>query len=598
MEYIDEKFKEVPPEETVGKIRDILEKIGITLTENWTDSGVENCCSLRVCANGTSIGTNGKGITRAFAAASGYGEFMERLQSGLFFYKYQSLERDPELFLHTYAPDARYMTRDELIENGAWMDPIIETFGGSLSREALADQCLMYAESDPVLTLPYYSIFEDKYVYLPAGFVEHVYSANGSCVGNTREEAWVHALSEILERHSTIHMITSGKPAPALPEARLDRFPTVKKILSQLRENQDLDIAVLDFSDGLDFPVVATRIIRKSTQGYLVNVGADPVLEIAVERTLTEIFQGRTLKTFDSAHSNKILNRPTDIRPADNVLNQLETGNGLFTADFFTETPENTHHLPDYSDKTNRELIAILLELFRKIGKPVYVRNHSFLGFPCYRFIVPGYSESRGLRLTEPLQLYAFGSSAAKTLRYIERASDEALQEVLLFHRYIANIYSRANNFWYLCGIPVYQLENSLYLTGIHLAYAAHRLGNTAQRNQYLLMAKRNAKDDSVRQYVACLLQYFDLTASGISEERSLQILQKFHPASTYETFVANRNRDALFDGLLLRCDTVHCDGCAYRDACEYRAAKDMIRRAGEEYRKFTDGQAKEHVAF
>ena len=215
MNYIDEKFKDEKPQVTVEKIIEKLNSIGITLSEKWNDSKIDNCCSLRVTADGKEPGTNGKGVTREFARASAYGEFIERLQSGLFFYKFQSFENDESVFLHSFAPDKKYMTKEELLENSKWMEPIAKRYG--ITKEHIADQCAIYACSDKILTIPFYSLFEDEYVYFPAAFIEHIYGSNGCCVGNTKEEAWVHALSEILERHSNIEILKSGKPAPVIP---------------------------------------------------------------------------------------------------------------------------------------------------------------------------------------------------------------------------------------------------------------------------------------------------------------------------------------------------------------------------------------------
>jgi ribosomal protein S12 methylthiotransferase accessory factor len=181
MAFIDEKFKDEKPAITVETIADKLNDIGIVLNELWNDSKIENCCSLRVSAKGGVPGTNGKGVSNEFAKASAYGEFIERLQSGLFFYKYQSFENDESVWLHAFAPDKRYMTEEELLQNSQWMEPIAKRYG--ITKESIAKQCKMYACSDKILCIPFYSLFEDKYVYLPAMFVEHIYGSNGCCDG-------------------------------------------------------------------------------------------------------------------------------------------------------------------------------------------------------------------------------------------------------------------------------------------------------------------------------------------------------------------------------------------------------------------------------
>ena len=99
MNHIDEKFKDAKPEDTVKKIKGILDSLNIEVSEKWYDSGLDNCYSLTVRAKGGVPLTNGKGVTRELARASAYAEFIERLQGGMLFYKYQSIIRDPDMNL-------------------------------------------------------------------------------------------------------------------------------------------------------------------------------------------------------------------------------------------------------------------------------------------------------------------------------------------------------------------------------------------------------------------------------------------------------------------------------------------------------------------
>ena len=98
---IDEKFKDASPGDTIARIKEILAQLDIHLVEDWIDTGIEHCYGLHVHGDRGFPYANGKGVTADFARGSAYGEFIERLQSGLFFYKFQSLENDPELLLHT-----------------------------------------------------------------------------------------------------------------------------------------------------------------------------------------------------------------------------------------------------------------------------------------------------------------------------------------------------------------------------------------------------------------------------------------------------------------------------------------------------------------
>lgn len=82
-------YKALPPEITVTKIRSILQKIGIFVREDiYTASN--NLFTARISIANDSlknlnIGTNGKGTSYLYALASGYAEFMERLQNKILF---------------------------------------------------------------------------------------------------------------------------------------------------------------------------------------------------------------------------------------------------------------------------------------------------------------------------------------------------------------------------------------------------------------------------------------------------------------------------------------------------------------------------------
>ncbi len=596
MQYIDEKFKERKPEETVALIENILRQHGIEVNEKWHDSGVENCCSLTLSANGGIPSSNGKGITPALARASAYGEFIERLQGGLFFYKFQSIGRDPAMNIHSFAPDVRYMTVQELEENGEWMDYIIKEYNNPrITRKSIARLCKIYDVSPEgkILTLPFYSLFEKKTVYLPMAFVDQIYATNGCCVGNSRNEAWVHALSEMMERHASIKMLLSGKAAPKFPEETLRKYPTVSKILDAVRDNGDFDIDIFDYSEEYGYPVVSTRIINKKNHCYHVNVASDPVFEIALQRTLTEIFQGKSIRNFYSRNNGKILNKVSDYLSAANIINQLETGSGTFTADYFaneltcTDAPKT---FPDNSTKSNNELLEYALNIFRTIDRPVYVRNFSYMGFPCYRFVVPGFSEAFAVRLSEIFPEYAMADEACKVMKNPKAASDEDLSTLLIYNKMIEGVFSRYYNFGRISGIPITGMDNNI-LACITRAYTAYRLAHLSDAIKFgapLL----SAEDESIADYFSLVNRYIEFKINGMEEKKARCILNKFYNSSACEKlFSALDQGKTPYDDFLPECDYHHCDGCKYGHICTYQANRSMIARVGQTYAAFTDGQ-------
>ena len=81
------RYKEVLPEKTVERLKRLLNDLGIEVEEQWIDTSSVGTYSLRINVKGTNIGQNGKGMTKEYAMASGYAEFFERFQNGMFRFK-------------------------------------------------------------------------------------------------------------------------------------------------------------------------------------------------------------------------------------------------------------------------------------------------------------------------------------------------------------------------------------------------------------------------------------------------------------------------------------------------------------------------------
>lgn len=597
MHHIDEKFKDCNPVDTVERIRNILKQLEIPVTERWFDSGITHCNTVSLYANRGVPSYNGKGVTKELARASGHAEFIERLQGDLLFTKYQSIKRQKDVDIQSYAPDSKYMTVDELIENGQWMDYIVDAYKNPMiTRQSIAEQCRAYACADDgkILTVPFYSLFEGKHVYLPMEFVNHIYATNGCCAGNTREEAWVHAFSEMMERHGNLRMLLSGKPAPRIPMETLEKFETVSSIIQEVTKSGQYGLEFFDYSIGNGFPVVSTRITDKKNHTYKVNVAADPVFEIALQRTLTELFQGRNLNNFHILHNGKVLNRVTDYPVSQNIINQLETSNGLYTADYLADEltcQEKPTEFPDNSNKTNKELLEYMLGLYRQLGKPVYVRNFSYLGFPSYRFVVPGFSECRWDLLEAVIPEYALADSVVGTLRDVASASEDDLKWMLSFWDMLRGEYGRENRFGRISGVPLSGCDT--LLSAVTRAYASYKLGEYQDAGRYISRVTcENGDTDETANYFSCVQKYLEMKADGISEDKIRVIMYKLcyqqYADKLYNLLDSGKTP---FDSYLLSCHYENCESCAYSRSCSYQGIREMIGKIGPIYRNYTNGQ-------
>ena len=126
----ERRYKEVSPEETVRKLKGLLKDLGIEVEERWIDESSVGTYSLRVTVKGTNIGQNGKGMTKEFAMASGYAEFFERFQNGMFKFR---IEKPTKEIPFSYVPDEKTLSVEELMkENNSFLDYIAYANGKGL----------------------------------------------------------------------------------------------------------------------------------------------------------------------------------------------------------------------------------------------------------------------------------------------------------------------------------------------------------------------------------------------------------------------------------------------------------------------------------
>ena len=83
MKELYSKHKDRDPQGTVDGIVEMLEQAGLDTEMRWTSHPFEGLCSNRVTIAGTNTGTNGKGASEQYCLASGYAEFMKRLQNNI-----------------------------------------------------------------------------------------------------------------------------------------------------------------------------------------------------------------------------------------------------------------------------------------------------------------------------------------------------------------------------------------------------------------------------------------------------------------------------------------------------------------------------------
>ncbi|PIA74979.1 OsmC domain/YcaO domain-containing protein [Ectopseudomonas toyotomiensis] len=388
--------KDLPLEQTIANMSGILAELGMKIEiASWRNI-VPNVWSLHIRdAQSNLCFTNGKGASKESALASALGEFIERLNCN-FFYNDQFWGEDIANAEFVHYPNERWFKpgpKDALPEEildkhcRAIFDPdgelrashLFDTNSGNTARG--------------ICSLPFVRRSDGETVYFPSNLIENLYLSNGMSAGNTLSEAQVQCLSEIFERAVKREILENELCLPDVPQDVLARYPTIVAGIQGLEE-QGFPVLVKDASLGGEFPVMCVTLMNPRTGGVFASFGAHPSLEVALERSLTELLQGRSFEglndlpqpTFDSL----ALTEPN------NFVEHFIDSSGVVSWRFFGATPDFEFVEWDFSGEgsdSNEQEAATLFGILEDMGKEVYVATYDDLGANACRILVPGYSE-------------------------------------------------------------------------------------------------------------------------------------------------------------------------------------------------------------
>ncbi|WP_426452972.1 OsmC domain/YcaO domain-containing protein [Acinetobacter sp. KB005] len=388
--------KDLPLEETIANMSAILANLGMKIEiASWRNI-VPNVWSLHIRdAQSPMCFTNGKGATKESALASALGEFIERLNCN-FFYNDQFWGEEIANAEFVHYPDEK------------WFKP---GPNGELPQEILDEYCLeIYNPDDELLgthlydtnsgnvergicSLPFVRQSDDEVVYFPSNLIENLYLSNGMSAGNTLAEAQVQCLSEIFERAVKREILEGEIALPDVPEEVLAKYPSIVAGIKGLEE-QGFPVLVKDASLGGQFPVMCVTLMNPRTGGVFASFGAHPSFEVALERSLTELLQGRSFEGLND------LPQPTfqsnAVTEPNNFVEHFIDSSGLVSWRFFSSKSDYDFVEWDFSgegEESNADEAATLFGILEEMGKEVYMAVYEHLGATACRILVPDYSE-------------------------------------------------------------------------------------------------------------------------------------------------------------------------------------------------------------
>lgn len=388
--------KDLPLEQTIANMSGLLADIGIKIEiASWRNI-VPNVWSLHIRdAHSPMCFTNGKGSTKESALASALGEYIERTSCNHFYAgSYWGEEIANADFVHY--PDER------------WFKPGRKD---ALPKEILDEYCLAIYDADGELrgshlidtnsgntargicSLPYVRQSDGATVYFPSNLIENLFVSNGMSAGNTLAEAQVQCLSEIFERAVKREILEGEIALPDVPQEVLAKYPGIVAGIQGLEE-QGFPVLVKDASLGGQYPVMCVTLMNPRTGGVFASFGAHPSFEVALERSLTELLQGRSFEGLNDLPPPTFTSNA--VTEPNNFVEHFIDSSGLVSWRFFSAKADYDFVEWDFTaqgDDANAQEAAAMFGILAEMGKEAYMAVYDELGAVACRILVPGYSE-------------------------------------------------------------------------------------------------------------------------------------------------------------------------------------------------------------
>ena len=384
--------KDAPLESTINTLQAKLQAMGFHIQEQSWRNPVEGIWSVHIRDRDCpALFANGHGASRMACLASALGEFYERLVTHYFWtdvYLGPLTAHAP--FVHD--PQERWF---DLTEDGSWPKGLLNAEllklynpEGNIDCANLVDFNSGHQERG-ICAIPYVRQRDASTVYIPVNIIGNLYVSNGMSAGNTVAEARTQALAEIFERHVKAHIISQGVCLPDVPEAVIQRYPRIAASIAALRA-AGFGILVKDASLGGKYPVLNVTLLHPDDQGCFASFGAHPRFEVALERALTELLQGRTLDALGGFFT------PTfdldEAASASNIETHFMDSSGVMHWEFLGEIPDYVFVDWNFSGTTAQDY-AFCVERMHADGFDIYIADFELLGVYACRILVPGMSE-------------------------------------------------------------------------------------------------------------------------------------------------------------------------------------------------------------
>ncbi|MCP9268449.1 30S ribosomal protein S12 methylthiotransferase accessory factor YcaO [Xenorhabdus sp. XENO-1] len=492
--------KDAALEDSINHFQSKLTSLGFNIEEASWLNPVPNVWSVHIRDRDCPLCfTNGKGASKKAALASALGEYFERLSTNYFFadfYLGNAIANGE--FVHY--PNEKWfpLPEDDSLPEGI-LDKRLHHFYNP-DNELCASQLIDFQsgnEERGICALPFTRQSDNQTVYIPMNIIGNLYVSNGMSAGNTMNEARVQGLSEVFERYVKNRIIAECISLPEIPESVMNRYPGVVESVNKLQA-EGFPLYCYDASLGGQFPVICVVLFNPNNGTCFASFGAHPDFGVALERTVTELLQGRRLKDLD------VFTPPSfddeEVSEHTNLETHFIDSSGTISWDLFKQDADYT--FADWSFKgTTEEEFATLMGIFNTLDAEAYIADYEHLGVYACRILVPGMSDiypvedlhiannTMGTHLRETiLALPNSQWQPAEYLAFLEQLDDEGLDDFTRV-RELLGIAAGKDNGW--SNLRIGELKSMLALAGNDLEQALIWVEWTQDFNASVFTAER-----------------------------------------------------------------------------------------------------------
>ena len=383
--------KDASLESSIATLQAKLLALDIHVIEQSWLNEIEGIWSVHVIDRDcTRLFTNGKGASQLAARASALGEYFERLSTNYFWTHFYLGEKIANKeFVHY--PNEQWIP----LKGEKWpkelLTPELQKFynpEGSCPASNLID-LNSGNKARGICAIPYTRLRDGKTVLFPVNLIGNLYVSNGMSAGNTMMEARTQALAEIFERDIKYKIIREGICLPDVPETVLNRYPSIAAGIKGLRD-AGYGILVKDASLGGQYPVMCVTLLHPQDQGCFASFGAHPRFEVALERALTELLQGRAMDSLTGFVAPGF--DMEEIADSQNLEIHFVDSSGVISWDFLRNTPD--YEFVDWNfGTTTQEDYDWCVNTIHNSGHDMCIADFTHLGVYACRIFVPGMSE-------------------------------------------------------------------------------------------------------------------------------------------------------------------------------------------------------------